>query len=357
MDKKASENLERRKQKFSQNIKQNNDQGDHLILKYYPSNWFHWKQQIVLRCISNFGDDGRALQTAEDPKYVEEDFVMPGEDDMPAIGSLQLEKLKLEMRDHHNKRSQYKTNGVRMFAFILENCSEESRAIVSQRTSNYEQIVDAQDSILLIDALEKTHLSATGVITLADKARAKDKLRSIKQRAEQPLHDFEIVFDRFLTKCTTIGADIPEDELVNIYINALEYNIFHTKVKFLNEQEDSEGYPKTLLEAKLMMRKTYNAHINTEKSMNARRRQTEEEKNSKIVAAANNKTEERKFKPCLYCGETGHSAQWCKKLKADKGIDDSDESSDSSEVSRRKSNKKAAAMKYRSWRQKESIYK
>jgi hypothetical protein len=86
-------------------------------------------------------------------------------------------------------------------------------------------------------------------------------LNAIKQRINQPLHEFEVVFDKYLTKCTTINAIIPDDELVNTYLNSLDYNIFKDQVRALRMQEGTAEYPTNLLAAKILMRKTYNAYV------------------------------------------------------------------------------------------------
>jgi hypothetical protein len=151
MDNRVKDNIEKRKERNQRERKEHQDQKiDHSVLKYYPSNWFSWKENNILRCITLYGDNGRSLETAEDQEYVSEEFKIPEDADMPQNGSLQLEKLKLDMKEHHFKRNTYKANTSRMFAYILENCSEESRAIVRQRATNYNDIYENQDSILFI---------------------------------------------------------------------------------------------------------------------------------------------------------------------------------------------------------------
>jgi hypothetical protein len=89
---------------------------------------------------------------------------------------------------------------------------------------------------------------------------AMERLRSIKQRAKQPLHEYryEPMFDRALERLKAIYPDIPEKQVINIYMNSLLYDIFNRQVQYLNEIENDETiYPTTLIQAKLMTRKVY----------------------------------------------------------------------------------------------------
>lgn len=125
---KAKDNLEKRRERFQKEKREQSQKSDsNNILRYNPSNWFHWKENIILKCKSIYGDNGKALETSEDPKYIQEEFQMPDDADMPANGTLQLEKIKLQMREHHSKVSAYIETMVLECSPLLWNIVQKNR--------------------------------------------------------------------------------------------------------------------------------------------------------------------------------------------------------------------------------------